>query len=264
LTPDAPAPDLLSLSAVTLGFGGPPVLAEIDFSVRAGEAVVVLGPSGGGKSVLLKTLVGLLRPQAGEVRACGERVDDRPEAELTQLRRKVSYCFQNGALFDSMNVGDNLAYPLREHRSAGEDEIHERVEEALARVGLGGKAGVMPAELSGGMRKRAALARAVITRPEVILYDEPTAGLDPITARQINALMNELKAAPGAAADAPPITTLTVTHDIESALHVGRRVALLQAGKISFSGDWDAAFRSDNALLRAFLQGHTPGVPVAH
>ena len=252
---DPAAADLLSLRGVTVGFGGPPVLDGADFSVQAGEAVVVLGPSGGGKSVLLKTLVGLLRPEAGEVWACGERVDDRPESELTALRRRVSYCFQNGALFDSMSVGDNLAYPLREHRSAGEEEIAERVSEALERVGLGGKAEVMPAELSGGMRKRAALARAVITRPEVILYDEPTAGLDPITARQINALMNELKAAPGAA----PITTLTVTHDIESALHVGQRVALLETGKISFSGDWAAAFKSDNALLRAFLQGHAPG-----
>ena len=250
---DAPD-DLISLRGVTVGFDGPPVLDGLDFGVRAGEAVVVLGPSGGGKSVLLKTLIGLIRPQAGEVHACGERVDDRREAELTALRRRVSYCFQNGALFDSMSVGDNLAYPLREHRSAEEDEIAARVAEALDRVGLGGKAGVMPAELSGGMRKRAALARAVITRPEVILYDEPTAGLDPITARQINALMNELKAAPGDA----PITTLTVTHDIESALNVGRRVALLEAGKISFSGDWAAAFSCDNPLLRAFLQGHTP------
>ena len=250
---------LLSLRAVTVGFGGPPVLDGADFGVQAGEAVVVLGPSGGGKSVLLKTLVGLLRPEAGEVWVCGERVDDRPEAQLTELRRRVSYCFQNGALFDSMSVGDNLAYPLREHRSASEDEIAVRVGEALERVGLGGKAEVMPAELSGGMRKRAALARAVITRPEVILYDEPTAGLDPITARQINALMNELKDAPGAAAGSTPITTLTVTHDIESALHVGQRVALLEAGKISFSGDWAAAFKSDNSLLRAFLQGHTVG-----
>ncbi len=255
--------DLLSLRAVTVGFGGPPVLDGADFSVRAGEAVVVLGPSGGGKSVLLKTLVGLLRPEAGEVWACGERVDARPEAELTALRRRVSYCFQNGALFDSMSVGDNLAYPLREHRSADEDEIAARVSEALERVGLAGKAEVMPAELSGGMRKRAALARAVITRPEVILYDEPTAGLDPITARQINALMNELKAAPGAAAGSVPITTLTVTHDIESALHVGRRVALLEAGKISFSGDWAAAFASDNPLLREFLLGHAPGSSAA-
>lgn len=250
------APDeILSLRGVTLGFGGPPVLDGVNFTVRAGEAVVVLGPSGCGKSVLLKTLIGLLRPLDGEVWACGMRVDDRTEAELTDLRRRVSYCFQNGALFDSMSVGDNLAYPLREHRSAEEDEIAERVAEALERVGLAGKEDIFPAELSGGMRKRAALARAVITRPEVVLYDEPTAGLDPITARQINALMNELKTPPGGA----PITTLTVTHDIESARHVGKRVALMEDGKISFTGGWAEAFSSANPLLRAFLLGHAPG-----
>ncbi len=249
---DAPETPLIEFRAVSKGFGGPPVLDALDLAVAAGESLVILGPSGTGKSVLLKTLIGLMRPDGGEVRVEGARVDDKPESALVELRRRISYCFQNGALFDSMSVEENLAFPLREHRAAEPDEIRARVADALARVGLEGKQGVMPAELSGGMRKRAAFARAVITRPAVILYDEPTAGLDPITARQINALMVEIGRGNGAG----PITALTVTHDIESALSVGRRVALLDRGKIAFSGGWDDAFGSEQPLLRAFLQGH--------
>ena len=249
----APTP-IIDLKAVTVDFGGPPVLDALDLTVAPKEALVVLGPSGCGKSVLLKTIVSLLRPRTGEVQVFGERVDDKSEADLIDLRRRVSYCFQAGALFDSMTVADNLAYPMREHRSADEGEIQARVEEALARVGLEGKGDVMPSDLSGGMRKRAAFARGVITRPEVLLYDEPTAGLDPITARQINKLMVELKGSGESA-----ITTLMVTHDIEAAMTTGARVALIEAGKIAFTGSWDEAFASDQPLLKAFLEGQHHG-----
>ncbi len=253
MTTAAAAP-IIDLKAVTVDFGGPPVLDALDLSVSPKEALVVLGPSGCGKSVLLKTIVSLVRPRSGEVQVFGERVDDQPEAELIELRRKVSYCFQAGALFDSMTVADNLAYPMREHRSADEGEIQERVLEALARVGLEGKGDVMPSDLSGGMRKRAAFARGVITRPEVLLYDEPTAGLDPITARQINKLMVELKGSGESA-----ITTLMVSHDIESAMATSARVALIEGGKIAFTGSWDDAFASPLPLMMAFLEGQRHG-----
>jgi phospholipid/cholesterol/gamma-HCH transport system ATP-binding protein len=245
---------IIELKAVTVDFGGPPVLDALDLTVAPQEALVVLGPSGCGKSVLLKTIVSLLRPRTGEVRVFGERVDNQGEADLIELRRRVSYCFQAGALFDSMTVADNLAYPMREHRSADEDEIAQRVEEALARVGLEGKGRIMPSDLSGGMRKRAAFARSVITRPEVMLYDEPTAGLDPITARQINRLMIELKGSGESA-----ITTLMVTHDIEAAMATGARVALIEGGKIAFAGGWEAAFASPLPLMKAFLEGQRHG-----
>lgn len=251
---NAAAPPIIELKAVTVDFGGPPVLDALDLTVAPQEALVVLGPSGCGKSVLLKTIVSLLRPRTGEVRVFGERVDDRRESDLIELRRRVSYCFQAGALFDSMTVADNLAYPMREHRSADEGEIAQRVEEALARVGLEGKGDLMPSELSGGMRKRAAFARGVITRPEVLLYDEPTAGLDPITARQLNQLMIELKGTGESA-----ITTLMVTHDIEAAMTTGARVALIETGKIAFTGGWDAAFASPLPLMKAFLEGQRHG-----
>jgi phospholipid/cholesterol/gamma-HCH transport system ATP-binding protein len=252
----AAATPIIDLQGVTVDFGGPPVLDALDLKVAPGEALVVLGSSGSGKSVLLKTIVRLLRPRAGSVTVLGERVDDQPEANLIDLRRKVSYCFQAGALFDSMTVAENLAYPLREHRSAEEDEIQTRVKEALERVGLADKGQVMPAELSGGMRKRAAFARGVITRPEVLLYDEPTAGLDPVTSRQINQLMVELK---GKVGDEKAITTLMVTHDIEAARTAGGRVALIDAGKIAFEGTWEAAFASSHPLLKAFLEGQHHG-----
>ena len=227
-------------------FGGKPVLRGLSLEVLAGETLVVLGGSGSGKSVLLKHMNALLQPDAGEVEVDGVRLGGLDEEELVPVRRHVAMLFQQGALFDSLSVADNVAYGLREHHLLPPAEVPARVRQALDMVGLGGTEGLMPAELSGGMRKRAALARALVLEPRALLYDEPTTGLDPVVGAKVNHLIRDLQGHLG-------VTSVVVTHDLGSAFFVADRIAFLHEGCIRFIGSPDEARASRDPALHEFL-----------
>jgi phospholipid/cholesterol/gamma-HCH transport system ATP-binding protein len=229
-------------------FGDKAVLCGVQLDVRRGETVVVLGGSGSGKSVLLRHAIGLHRPDSGEVWIDALETTALDETELIDTRKKVGMLFQAGALFDSMTVEENVGFALREHTDWDEERIGERVREVLRLVELDDVEPLMPADLSGGMRKRVALARAIALAPQAILYDEPTTGLDPITANAINRLIRSLQQRLG-------VTSIVVTHDIHSAFTVGDRIAFLHAGRIEFDGSVAQARASDEPLLRNFLHG---------
>jgi phospholipid/cholesterol/gamma-HCH transport system ATP-binding protein len=239
-------PIVVSFRDVHKTFGGKKVLDGINLEVRRNEMLVVLGGSGTGKSVLLKHISGLLRPDSGGVVVLGWGVSHRAEEDLVELRTKVSYIFQQGALFDSLTVGENIAFPLREHTPLPEPEIDARVADLLTRVGLAGIENLEPSELSGGMRKRVALARGLALEPEVILYDEPTAGLDPLTGLAITHLIKEIDTTTTA-------TSLVVTHDLAAARELGGRVAFLHEGQFAFMGTLDEAARVDG-LVGSFVR----------
>ena len=230
-------------------FGGREVLRGVDLVVAHGETVVVLGGSGSGKSVLLRHTIGLVQPDRGAVWVDGTDITNLAEDELIEPRKKVGMLFQAGALFDSMTVEGNIAYALREHTDWDEPRVLERVREVLGLVELeSAVADRMPADLSGGMRKRVSLARAIALAPRGILYDEPTTGLDPITATTINKLIRSLQQRLG-------VTSIVVTHDLHSAFTVGDRIAFLLDGRIVFDGAVDDARSTREPVLRAFLQG---------
>ena len=229
-------------------FGPKVVLQGVDLAVESGETCVVLGGSGSGKSVLLRHAVGLHKPDQGEVWVDGTEISGLDEEELIEPRKKVGMLFQSGALFDSMTVGENVGYALDEHTDWDEDKIRARVEEVLGLVELEDVLDLMPADLSGGMKKRVALARAIALAPRGILYDEPTTGLDPITATTINALIRSLQKKLG-------VTSIVVTHDIHSAFTVGDRIAFLYEGRILFHGTTEEARKAPVPLLRNFLEG---------
>jgi phospholipid/cholesterol/gamma-HCH transport system ATP-binding protein len=229
-------------------FAGRSVLSGVDLSVARGETVVILGGSGSGKSVLLRHTIALHRPDRGRVWVDGVEISGLAEDELTETRKKVGMLFQGGALFDSMSVYGNVAFPLHEHTDDSEDKVGARVSEVLSLVELEGIEGKMPADLSGGMRKRVALARAIALAPQAILYDEPTTGLDPILATAINRLIRALQRRLG-------VTSIVVTHDIQSAFMVGDRLAFLHDGRIHFEGTVAEARASTEPLLREFLSG---------
>jgi len=222
------------------------VLRGVTLDVLAGETLIVLGGSGSGKSVLLKHMNGLLRPDRGEVEVEGVALGPLDEDGLIPIRRKVGMLFQQGALFDSLTVGENVAYGLREHQLVPEAEIPARVQHALTVVDLPGTDPLMPAELSGGMRKRAALARALVLEPRALLYDEPTTGLDPVTAAKINHLIRDVQRRLG-------LTSVVVTHDLGSAFLVGDRFAFLYEGRIHFTGTPAEARQSRDPILHEFL-----------
>jgi phospholipid/cholesterol/gamma-HCH transport system ATP-binding protein len=226
-------------------FGPKAVLCGVDLEVEQGETLVVLGGSGSGKSVLIRHTIGLHRPDRGEVWVDGTEITRLDEDEMIETRKKVGFLFQAGALFDSMTVYDNVSFALREHTDWDEDRVRARVREVLALVELEGVDDLMPSDLSGGMRKRVALARAIVLAPRAVLYDEPTTGLDPITANTINELIRSLQERLG-------ITSIVVTHDIHSALSVGNRIAFLHDGVIRFHG---TTAEAREPLLRNFLQG---------
>ena len=233
-------------------FGPKRVLEGISFEIRRGETMVVLGGSGSGKSVLIRHIIGLHRPDGGRVFVDGEDIVDYDDDQLVPVRKKVAMLFQGGALFDSMSVADNIAYGLREHTDLGEKQIMEIVGSKLALVGLEGAEALMPAELSGGMKKRAALARSIAMEPQCILYDEPTTGLDPVTANTINRLIRDMQ-------QRLEVTSVVVTHDIESAFFVGDRIGYLFEGRMHFVGTVDEARASTEPRLRRFLSGGRQG-----
>ena len=225
-----------------------PVLSGVSFTVETGETLAVLGPSGTGKSVLLKTTIGLIVPDAGDVIIDGQSVFAADADQLQGIRRKAGYVFQNAALFDSMNVFENVAYGLPEGslKKLGRREVTRRVARSLEEVNLD-PAIVMsklPAELSGGMRKRVGLARAIVGEPQILLYDEPVTGLDPVNAVAVDRLITDI-------AERTHVTSIVVTHDVEGALSISDRVALLEGGHLRFLGTPDEFRRSDDTLVRA-------------
>lgn len=231
---------------LTKSYGGRKVLDGVDFDVRRGECLVVLGRSGSGKSVTLRQLNGLEKPDAGSVLFEGTDISALEERDLYPMRRRVAMLFQSGALFDSMSIFDNVAFPLREHTRLPATDIAEKVREKLALVHLPEVGGRMPSELSGGMRKRAALARALALDPQVILYDEPTTGLDPTTSATIGRLIHDIEANLG-------VTSVAITHDVALGRRIGDRVAFLSGGHFRFLGNWEEADRCDDPQLAAFL-----------
>ncbi|HXJ35842.1 MAG TPA: ATP-binding cassette domain-containing protein [Candidatus Eisenbacteria bacterium] len=237
---------LIRCHEVEKSFRNKAVLRGVTLEVRGGETLVLLGGSGSGKSVLLKHLNGLLRPDAGSVEVEGVQLEALDEDALVPVRRHVSMLFQQSALFDSLTVGDNVAFPLREHHIVPEPEVAARVAAALAMVGLERTERLMPSELSGGMRKRAALARALAIEPKVLLYDEPTTGLDPVVAAKINHLIRDLQRRLG-------LTSVVVTHDLASAFYVADRIAFLSEGRIRFAGTPAEARAATDPALHEFL-----------
>jgi phospholipid/cholesterol/gamma-HCH transport system ATP-binding protein len=239
---------LIELRKVSKRFGNQQVLDQLDLQVEAGKCLVVIGASGSGKSVLLKHIVRLLKPDSGEVYFDGQRVDNLTERKLVPIRDRFGFLFQGGALFDSMNISDNIAFPLVEHSTKTDDEIAAIVHQKLEMVGLPDVGPKMPAELSGGQRKRVALARAIALDPEVILYDEPTTGLDPIRSDVINELIiklqKELKA-----------TSIVVTHDMTSVFKVSDRIVMLHGGKLIFDGTADEIRNTSEPLVKHFVEG---------
>ena len=239
---------LIDLKNLHKSFGSHAVLDGVSLSIPAGQSLIVIGASGTGKSVLLKHIVALLKPDAGEVWFDGKRIDNLGERALIDVRTRFGFLFQMGALFDSMNVGDNIAFPLREHTSKTEAEITGIVADKLRMVGLSGIEKKMPGELSGGQRKRVGLARAIVLDPQIILYDEPTTGLDPVRADVINRLIiklqRELK-----------VTSIAVTHDMHSAFKIGNRIVMLHEGKIIADGTPEEIQRSDDRIVRQFILG---------
>ncbi len=244
----SPKETLFEIRGLTKRYGERVILDSLDFDIHKGECLVILGRSGTGKSVTLRQLNGLEKPEAGTVTFDGTDLTTLAERDLYPFRRRIAMLFQSGALFDSMNVFDNVAFPLREHTGKGEAEIAETVRHKLGQVGLKGIEDKMPSDLSGGMKKRVALARSLALEPEVMLFDEPTTGLDPITSATIGKLINSIRTEIG-------VTAVVVTHDIPLARRVGDRIALLVDGKLAFLGDWQAAESSSDPRLADFLAG---------
>ncbi len=228
------------------------VLDGLDLDVRNGETLVVMGASGTGKSVLLKHVIGLMIPDQGSIRVDGEDIIGLADRELDEIRKKFGMLFQSSALFDSLTVGENVALPLREHLRLGEEEIRRRVTERLSWVGLTGVEQMKPASLSGGMRKRVGLARAIVMDPRYVLYDEPTTGLDPIMADVIDRLIRDIQRRLG-------VTSIVVTHDIASAYKVGDRMAMLHEGKVVFDGTPEETRTTKDPLVRQFFEGSSEG-----
>jgi phospholipid/cholesterol/gamma-HCH transport system ATP-binding protein len=242
------AETLIELRGVEKSFGSLPVLRGIDLCIRAGETFTILGGSGSGKSVCLKHMVRLMHADRGRVVVLGKDITRAPEASLIPTRTAVSMVFQGAALFDSLTVYENVAYPLREHRRWDESRTAARVAECLEAVGLAGVERKLPAELSGGMRKRVGVARGIALEPRVILYDEPTTGLDPANQRRVADLIRSLQRR-------LRVTSVVVTHELDLCFSISDRVALLKHGRIAAQGSAESMQQSDHPDVRAFLSG---------
>src|SRR5262245_21272692 len=246
---------MIQLEAVSKRLGTKQVLEGLFLEVPTGLTTVILGRSGTGKSVLLKHIIGLMRPDEGRIVVDGEDITDLGENEMNRVRRRFGMLFQGAALFDSLTVGEDIALPMREHLKLDEAEIHRRVAERLSWVGLEGIEDAKASSLSGGMKKRVGLARAIAIDPAYILYDEPTTGLDPIMSDVIHELIRSLQRRMS-------VTSVVVTHDLHSAWTVGDRMALLHEGRVQFAGTPDDARASRDPLVRQFIAGLSEG-PVA-
>jgi phospholipid/cholesterol/gamma-HCH transport system ATP-binding protein len=239
---------MIEVRELRKGFGSQWILDGVNCRIEEGESVVIIGRSGGGKSVLLKQLIGLLKPDSGEVLIEGENIVPMNERQLLRVRQKFGMLFQGSALFDSMTVAENIAFPFRRRRELTPAEIARKVSGALEMVELRGTENKKPSELSGGMKKRVGLARAIVYQPEIVLYDEPTTGLDPIVSDSIDRLIMRVR-------DQLKVTTVVVTHDMRSARRVGHRILMLHDKRIHASGTPDEIFSSQDPVVRRFIEG---------
>lgn len=228
-------------------FGTNNVLVDINLNIKKGENVVVLGKSGSGKSVLIKCLVGLVDPYEGKVVVFGENIADLENKELNTIRKKIGFLFQSGALYDSMSVRENLAFPLRDAKDLSKEDKTKLIEEALSNVGLSDVIDKSPSELSGGMRKRLGLARTLILKPEIMLYDEPTTGLDPITSKEISELILKVQKQNNT-------SSIIITHDIPCAKITANRIVVFKDGKIAAEGTYDELEKSEDEWIRSFFE----------
>jgi phospholipid/cholesterol/gamma-HCH transport system ATP-binding protein len=242
----------IEIKELKKSFGIHKVLDGINLNIEKGETRVIIGRSGCGKSVLLKHIVGILSPDSGKIFIDGQEISGLKGKRLDEIRMKIGMVFQGGALFDSLSVGENVGFGLIEHHNIGHRELLERIEEALCLVGLCGIGNLMPSELSGGMKKRVALARAICIRPEIILYDEPTTGVDPITADSINELIRSLH-------DKIKVTAIAVTHDMKSAYRIADRIAMMYQGKIIAEGTPDDIQNTEHPVVHQFINGLAKG-----
>ena len=245
---------MIEIKGLKKRFGPKEVLKGVDLTIPKGKTTVILGLSGGGKSTIIKHIVGLLKPDEGEIWIDGEEISHADEEQIRAIRKRVGFLFQSGALFDSMNVYENVAFPLREHTDMDESAIHDRVVECLEMVALKPKEVITlyPDELSGGMRKRVGLARTIALGPQILLYDEPTSGLDPITSDLISQMIIHLKKTLG-------VTSVLISHDIKESFKAGDYFAMLYDGKIIEFGDADHFRSTDNPYVRQFLDGKSEG-----
>jgi phospholipid/cholesterol/gamma-HCH transport system ATP-binding protein len=243
---------MIECEDVYKAFGTNQVLAGVNCDIPAGKITAIMGPSGTGKSVLLRHFVGLLYPDRGDVRVAGKSVPRLSEEELLELRRNVGMLFQDGALFSSMNLYDNVAFPLRQHTDFSESKIREIVEARLKEVGLTGSERKMPNELSGGMRKRAGFARALVLEPEILLFDEPDSGLDPVRTALLCDLIKEIQRKYGS-------TGIVISHDIKSVFNIGDHIILLHDGKAVDQGSREELQRSSNPFTQQFIKGAVEG-----
>ena len=249
-----PHGDVIVVDNLVQTIGNQKILRGFSLKVRKGETLVLLGRSGGGKSVFLRHLIGLMQPLAGSIKVEGHEITRLKERDLAPVRRRIGMLFQNGALFDSLNVADNVAFPLRERGEKNAAVIAQKVQSALQMVDLDGHQQKMPVNLSGGMRKRVALARALVYEPHYMLYDEPTAGLDPIVADSIDLLVRRLQRKLG-------VTSIVVTHDMKSTFTIADHVALLHEGRCYFYGSCDQLRASTDPIIRDFVEGRSHETP---
>src|SRR3954464_1821521 len=248
-----PSP-MIDVRGLMKRIGSQEILLGIDLTVAKGETLVIIGRSGGGKSVLLKHLIGLMQPDAGEIWIDGQNIIGLSERKLAPIRTKIGILFQGGALFDSMSVEENIAFPLREAGERNPKVIGEKVREVLEVIELEGEHKKMPVNLSGGMKKRVGLARSIIRRPSCVLYDEPTAGLDPVVSDSINRLIRRLQKRYG-------VTSIVVTHDMKSAFHIADHIAYLHEGRIYFYGTAAEFEISNDPLIQDFMLGRSEREP---
>jgi phospholipid/cholesterol/gamma-HCH transport system ATP-binding protein len=243
---------MIKLVDIHKSYGKQKVLDGLSLAIEAGKTTVIIGRSGGGKSVLLKHIIGLIKPDSGHVLIDQSDITRLSEKDLNEVRKKFGMLFQEAALFDSMTVGENVAFPLREQTKLKDDEIRQIVADRLRAVGLSGVEGKMPSELSGGMRKRVGLARAIALHPQIVLFDEPTTGLDPVMTEAINQLIIDTQKNFN-------LTCVVISHDIQSIFRIGHKIAMLYEGQIIEYGTPDEIQASDNPVMKQFLSGSVDG-----